>query len=91
MKKLIIVFITAGFLLSSGPWQPASAEEQPSGHQLFETNCKRCHSIERPKSKRKTREGWEKTVMRMKNINGAPITDNEAQLIIDYLAETYGK
>jgi hypothetical protein len=29
--------------------------------------------------------------MRMKNSNGAQITDEEAKIIIDYLAEEYGK
>jgi mono/diheme cytochrome c family protein len=93
MKKSIIILIAAGFLLTLGTWNPASAEEgaQPTGQQLFETNCKMCHPIERPRSKRKTREGWETTVKRMKNINGAPISDEEASLIINYLTETYGK
>ena len=91
MKKIIIVLITASFLLLSGIWQQASAEKQPNGQQLFEANCKQCHSIDRPKSKRKTKEGWTATVTRMKNINGSPISSEEAALIIDYLAETYGK
>jgi hypothetical protein len=58
---------------------------------LFESKCSICHSINRPKSKNKSKEGWEATVMRMKNKNGCPITDEEAKMIIDYLAEKYGK
>ncbi len=57
---------------------------------LFETKCSICHTIERPKGKKKSIEGWEATVMRMKNTNGCPITDEEAGMIIDYLAENYG-
>jgi mono/diheme cytochrome c family protein len=91
MKKLIIIIIAAGFLFAPGLWNQVSAEEQPSGQEPFEANCKRCHPIDRPKSQRKTKEEWTTTVMRMKNINGAPISDEEAALIIDYLAETYGK
>jgi len=41
-------------------------------------------------SKKKTKEAWKTTVMRMKNVNGCPITDDEAMIIIDYLAENYG-
>jgi mono/diheme cytochrome c family protein len=58
---------------------------------LFEAKCGACHSIERPKSKNKTKQEWESTVMRMKNINRSPITDQEAKIIIDYLAERFGK
>lgn len=29
--------------------------------------------------------------MRMKNVRGAPINDEEANLITDYLAKNYGK
>lgn len=38
----------------------------------------------------KTKEGWEATVMRMKDENDAPISNEEARIIIDYLAENYG-
>jgi hypothetical protein len=58
---------------------------------LFEEKCGTCHSIERPKSKNKTRQEWESTVMRMKNVNHCPITDQEAKIITDYLAEHFGK
>lgn len=57
---------------------------------LFEKNCSMCHTIERPKSRKKTKAEGEKTVMRMKNVNGSPITDEVAKIIIDYLAENYG-
>ena len=58
---------------------------------LFEKKCSACHSSDRPKSKQKTAEEWQTTVMRMKNVNGGPITDVEAQIIIDYLTRNYGK
>jgi len=61
---------------------------------LFESKCSYCHSIDRAKSKKKTRSGWEVTVKRMQDVNGARakagLTDEEAEKIIDYLAETYG-
>jgi cytochrome c5 len=77
----------------SGFWHQALAashEEKVNVEQLFESKCSLCHSIERPKSKKKSKEGWKTTVMRMKNKNGCPITDEEAQMIIDYLADKYG-
>ncbi|MEK7375221.1 MAG: hypothetical protein AABZ85_09400 [Thermodesulfobacteriota bacterium] len=58
---------------------------------LFEKKCSARHSSDRPKSKQKTAEEWQTTVMRMKNVNGCPITDAEAHIIIDYLTRNYGK
>jgi mono/diheme cytochrome c family protein len=84
MYLLIIIFLA----LSSTPVH--SGEETVDAKSLFEKNCSRCHTIERPKSKKKTKEGWETTVMRMKKVNGCPITDEEAQIIIDYLTRNYG-
>ena len=37
------------------------------------------------------RAGWEKTVGKMINVMGAPIDDADKQIIIDYLAQNYGK
>ncbi len=61
------------------------------GSALFESKCGLCHSIDRPKSKKKSEEGWRKTVMRMKNVNKCPISDEEATAIIKYLSKTYSK
>ncbi|GAB4409319.1 MAG: hypothetical protein OHK0032_04870 [Thermodesulfovibrionales bacterium] len=57
---------------------------------LLEQKCSICHSIERPKSQRKTPKQWDDTVMRMRE-NGCPITDDEAREIIDYLSNNYAK
>jgi hypothetical protein len=37
------------------------------------------------------RAGWEKTVVKMINVMGAPINDVDKKIIIDYLAQNYGK
>lgn len=58
---------------------------------LFEKKCSGCHSSNRPKSKQKTAGEWQTTVLRMKDVNGCAITNEEAQVIMDYLAKTYGK
>jgi cytochrome c5 len=78
------------FLLFASP-QGVSAGEEKKAKKLFESKCSICHSIERPKSKKKTKAEWKSTVMRMKNVNMAPITGEEATTIIDYLAEYHGK
>jgi cytochrome c5 len=72
------------------PTQPP-AEEPPAidGVTLLEERCTQCHGLERTTQKRKTREEWEKTVVRMVN-SGANLTEDELEILIDYLAETYG-
>lgn len=69
----------------------AEEEKKQDAKGLFENKCSQCHSLDRPRSKKKTGAEWEATVMRMKNVNGCPITDDEAKAIIEYLTKTYGK
>ena len=57
---------------------------------LYETKCSSCHSLDRPASKRKSHHEWLSTVHRMIG-NGAPVTDEEAEVIATYLAQMYGK
>ncbi len=87
MRKLLVVSLALS-LAAAFSALPSKAQEDP-GKALFETKCGTCHSLDRPKAKKKDRAGWEKTVMRMKNANGCPITDDEAKVIIDHLAKNY--
>ena len=88
--KLFISILISSAMIVAGFWHQALASDNGNkinAEKLFESKCSICHSIDRPKSKKKSKEGWESTVMRMKNKNGCPITDEEAKMIIDYLAE----
>ena len=90
--KWIIFALPAVFVISlSGIAPPVWAEEKKDAKQLFESKCRICHSVKKPKSKRKTKKGWRETVTRMKDARKAPITDDEAEIIIDYLSQRYGK
>ena len=94
MMKIVVTLVMCSLLFVSGLWHQAMAsshEGKENVKQLFESKCSLCHSIERPKSKKKSKTGWETTVMRMKNKNGCPITGEEATMIINYLADNYGK
>jgi cytochrome c2 len=91
MKRTVFALPTllvALLLISS---QPVLAGDETNAKPLFERKCGTCHSVERPKSQTKTKGEWEKTVMRMKNVNMAPLTNEEARAIIDYLTKNYGK
>jgi len=74
----------------------APQEEEPTqppptgdGAALLEERCTTCHNLERTTSVRKTRDEWEKTVIRMVS-KGAELNEEEQEILIEYLAETYG-
>jgi cytochrome c5 len=90
MKSLIFT-VTMLALLSLAPLAVHSmGQGTTDAKTLFEKKCSACHSADRPKSLKKTNEEWAKTVTRMKE-KTANITNDEASMIIDYLAKTYGK
>lgn len=76
------------------PWAVVAQEVAPErlekGKQAFETNCRVCHELEVPKSRRYDRAGWEWVVDDMVNNYGATfITEEQQKLIVDYLAATH--
>ena len=86
------IFLTAALFFASLliPLPLIAAEEKGDARKLVEGKCGICHSIKKVQSKQKTKEGWRETVLRMKNDRKAPITNDEAGIIIDYLAKEYG-
>ena len=89
MKNIFLCVLGLALSLLIGVAQNVPASGTPA-KKLFEQKCSICHSIERPKSKVKTRKEWETTVTRMRNDHDAPITDDEARVIIEYLAKHCG-
>jgi hypothetical protein len=63
------------------------------GKNLVVAQCAICHSLDyiTVHAAILDRPGWEKTVGKMINSMGAPINDADRQIIIDYLAQNYGK
>ena len=77
-----------------GQFSPAKGESKSGDwavdEKLFQTKCKLCHSLDRAKKAKKTREEWQSTIMRMKSY--APVlSDEEAKRIINYLTHHNGK
>ncbi len=89
MGKLWLAGLAGAVCL--GLWTAAGAQGAADVKALFQEKCSICHTTDRPTAKKKDRAGWEKTVLRMKNVNGAPITDEQAQAIIDYLTQNHGR
>ncbi len=91
MKRYIPAVLLISMSLVFGCVQQSVKKSEDPAEYLFEQKCSRCHSINRPKSKKKTKAEWEATVNRMIKRNSASIKDKEAKIIIDYLAKNYGK
>jgi cytochrome c5 len=58
------------------------------GQALMNERCTVCHDATRITSLKQTRAGWETTVTKWRS-KGAVLTDQEANVLIDYLAATY--
>ncbi|MGO4571603.1 SorB family sulfite dehydrogenase c-type cytochrome subunit [Microvirga sp. 2TAF3] len=62
------------------------------GHDAVMNNCAACHSLDyiQMNSPFPDRKVWEAEVTKMIKAFGAPIDDEDAKAIVDYLAKNYG-
>lgn len=62
-----------------------------SGRDITAARCAICHSLDYIPNNAPVmdRGGWQKTVQKMRDKYGAPISDPEAQQILEYLAGSY--
>jgi mono/diheme cytochrome c family protein len=70
----------------------ASSTREPlngKGRQLVLDACTACHTLDRVRSQRLTREEWRQTIAGMLS-EGVPLTDDELTLVVDYLARNFG-
>ncbi len=70
--------------------EPMTLADGP-GRDLTIGRCIICHSLEYIPSNAPVmnRAGWQKTIQKMKDRFGAPITDEESKEILDYLDAHY--
>lgn len=91
MRTLILLLSLFAATATAGENQ-IFLKERP-GKNLVASQCSICHSLDyiTQHAPNLDRAGWEKTVGKMVNVMGAPINDADKQIIIDYLAQNYGK
>ena len=95
-QRVPLAALTAA-LLGLAARTPAAPPEQLThltdapGHDLTVGRCIICHSLEYipANAPAMNRGAWQKTIQKMRERFGAPITDAEAQQILDYLAANY--
>jgi hypothetical protein len=63
------------------------------GRAQVEANCASCHSLDYIplNSPFLDRNGWDAEVTKMIKAYGAPVSADDAKVIVDYLAANYGK
>lgn len=84
----LVLFALAG----AGAWAAEITElKDAPGRDLTVGFCIVCHSVEYIPSNAPAmnRAAWQKTMQKMRERFGAPITDAEAQQILDYLDANY--
>jgi len=76
-------------------WPADSVQWRPSelpGYTLTLQKCTTCHSAHYAEYQPPNAGAsyWKAQVLRMKNVFKAPLTDEEVQIVADYLSQNYG-
>jgi hypothetical protein len=83
---LFIIFVACLTPISQSTAAPPT---EADGASLMEERCSTCHSLDRIKQAKKTRDQWVQTVKSMVG-KGAQLSATEQSSVIDYLSKTYG-
>jgi hypothetical protein len=96
---LLCVAVCSALWAASASAPPAAAPPAAEITQLVDSpardltigRCIVCHSVEYipANAPAMDRAGWQKSVQKMRERFGAPITDDEAKQIVEYLATNY--
>lgn len=75
--------------------EPSVSEDEAApgeGRELFIARCTSCHSVDYVAMHARfgTRVLWETEVAKMRTAFKAPLSDDEARRLVDYLARAYG-
>lgn len=86
-----VLLLGCGANLYGAPAQERTELKAGPGHDLTVGRCVICHSLDYipANAPAMNRAGWQKTIQKMRERFGAPITETEAQQILDYLASDY--
>ena len=86
---------TAASASESTASEPSVSEDEAApgeGRELFIARCTSCHSVDYVAMHARfgTRALWETEVAKMRTAFKAPLSDDEARRLVDYLARAYG-
>jgi len=84
----LLCFITAAVMLPIAFGEEPA--KKPDGKALFEQKCMKCHKNTKFKDLASDRKGWVLTLSRMQR-STCPISDDELEVLADYLSKVYGE
>jgi cytochrome c5 len=87
---LTLAALFVGHLAAAAGEESIELQDAP-GRDLVVARCSVCHSVDYLQMNAPTldRAGWEKSVRKMIDQFGAPISEADAKSIVDYLAANY--
>jgi len=91
MRHLLIPTLLIAGIAHAG--EDAVELKDAPGRALVEAHCVACHSLDyiQMNSPFLDRKGWEASVNKMIKVMGAPVKEDDAKAIVDYLQAAYGK
>lgn len=91
MRHLLVSMALVTGIAQAG--EDAIELKDAPGRALVEANCVACHSLDyiQMNSPFLDRKGWEASVNKMIKVMGAPVKEEDAKAIVDYLQAAYGK
>jgi mono/diheme cytochrome c family protein len=76
---------------AEAPGEESLQLKEGPGREMLSQRCAICHSLDYIPSNAPAmdRPGWQKTIQKMRDRFGAPVNDDEARKILEYLAANY--
>lgn len=92
MRHLLAIVALVGAVATAFAQEKPIALKDGSGRAVTENICSGCHSLDyiRINAPFMNRQTWTASVNKMVQMFGAPIAQNDAATIIDYLSTNYG-
>jgi mono/diheme cytochrome c family protein len=86
MRKILAAFL---FIASAASAFSVDEPNRDRARELVLDACTACHTLDRVKVQRLSREEWRQEIAGMLS-EGVPLTDDEVSLVVDYLAKNFG-
>lgn len=85
--------VAGGMALAGQAPAAARAGQDPDNKSagVFTAVCGKCHPVERVTAARRTRAQWEEAITTMITARGAQVSDEEFDIVLEYLVRTHGR
>jgi competence ComEA-like helix-hairpin-helix protein len=89
-RRILLLMLIGGSMLVPSSAQPPTTLPDGEGKTLVQKTCSKCHGVVGIVRARNSKEAWAEIVDDMIS-RGADATDEEIELIINYLAKNFGR